>query len=406
MANANNEYQDAMVRRQVSVIRFRRGAAARFTEALDRTERAIAGRIRAFVDEEGVGGVFGNRGRIRALRAMLREVRELRTKRADEAAASLSKELDGFIEDEIGFNTKAYKAAMPFEEAALSAISLEEARRTARRVTFGGQTIDDVLKGFKEQDADRIVNTITQSYNDGADADEIVRRVRGSADAGRVDGVTAISRRRATTMVNTVVVAAGDATREAVWRENDDVVVGLKWTAVLDGRTSAICQARDGRVAMFDPDEEPPGGAPVLTPNGARPPAHPNCRSIMVPVVDGVAAIGDRTTITDTRTRRKREIDFRAMARRQGRSIQAVRRDWAKANIGIVPEETRFGDWLKRQPAAFQDDVLGPSRGALFRRGELPLERFVDESGRRYTLDELRARHGDAFRAANLDEAG
>jgi hypothetical protein len=33
---------------------------------------------------------------------------------------------------------------------------------------------------------------------------------------------------------------------------------------------------------------------------------------------------------------------------------------------GQVPEDTKYGDWLKRQSKARQDEVLGPVRAKLF----------------------------------------
>jgi hypothetical protein len=58
---------------------------------------------------------------------------------------------------------------------------------------------------------------------------------------------------------------------------------------------------------------------------------------------------------------------------------------------GEVPESLTYNEWLKGQPAAVQDDILGPTRGELFRKGGIHLERFVDDSGRKWTLDELEA---------------
>jgi hypothetical protein len=62
-----------------------------------------------------------------------------------------------------------------------------------------------------------------------------------------------------------------------------------------------------------------------------------------------------------------------------------------------------YGDWLRRQSAAVQDDVLGKSKGVLFRRGELPIDRFTDKSGAEYTLDELKRREAEAWEKAGLD---
>jgi hypothetical protein len=105
-------------------------------------------------------------------------------------------------------------------------------------------------------------------------------------------------------------------------------------------------------------------------------------------------ALRVRRTVRDVRPDWKRELDFLVESKRVGKPVADVRRAWAKRVFGEAPLETTYPQWLKRQPRRFQDDVLGPSRGAAFRRGELDLKRFVDYRGRRLTLAQLEARDG------------
>ena len=70
---------------------------------------------------------------------------------------------------------------------------------------------------------------------------------------------------------------------------------------------------------------------------------------------------------------------------------------------GQAPAEQTFGAWLKRQPAGRQDEVLGATRGALFRRGGLEIEQFANDKGRWLTLDQLRERDAAAFRRAGVE---
>ncbi len=51
---------------------------------------------------------------------------------------------------------------------------------------------------------------------------------------------------------------------------------------------------------------------------------------------------------------------------------------------------------------SFQDEVLGPTRGRLFRSGELDLKGFVDNSGQRLTLRNLYERDPGAFQRAGV----
>jgi hypothetical protein len=69
---------------------------------------------------------------------------------------------------------------------------------------------------------------------------------------------------------------------------------------------------------------------------------------------------------------------------------------------GQVPEAETYQTWLKKKSPAFQDDVLGPTRGKLFREG-MPLDRFVDQSGKEYTLAQLRSKDATLFKKAGLE---
>jgi hypothetical protein len=123
----------------------------------------------------------------------------------------------------------------------------------------------------------------------------------------------------------------------------------------------------------------------------------------MVGYIDGVGLLGNRPFVVDTRNRRRREIDFRAEAKRTGKSIQDIRREWSDRNVGRVPAATTYQDFLKRQPASFQDDVLGRTKGKLFRDGGLTVDQFVDRAGNELTLDQLAATKPEAFVKAGLD---
>jgi predicted Fe-S protein YdhL (DUF1289 family) len=111
----------------------------------------------------------------------------------------------------------------------------------------------------------------------------------------------------------------------------------------------------------------------------------------------------DRAFVRDTRTRKWRERDFRAEAsaktegwstmsdRQRTAVVRDIRQRWAAEAIGQVPARTTYGEWLRTQPAEFQNDVLGPARADLF-RGGMPLTKFVDRAGGGLTLRQIRER--------------
>jgi hypothetical protein len=73
---------------------------------------------------------------------------------------------------------------------------------------------------------------------------------------------------------------------------------------------------------------------------------------------------------------------------------------------GAVPADTTYGEWLKRQPADVVDDVMGKTKSKLFREGNLPIDRFVDDKGKVLSLDELRVREAAAFERAGIGAGG
>ncbi len=76
----------------------------------------------------------------------------------------------------------------------------------------------------------------------------------------------------------------------------------------------------------------------------------------------------------------------------------------SKGADGVAPvsSKTSYPEWLARQPASFQKDVLGRTRYELFSKGKLDIDKFVD-NGRTLTLDQLREREPASFERAGLN---
>ena len=64
---------------------------------------------------------------------------------------------------------------------------------------------------------------------------------------------------------------------------------------------------------------------------------------------------------------------------------------------GQVPADTTYSQWLSRQSAARQDQVLGPERGRLYREGGMKMEDFYTDRGVWLTIEQLRERDAAAF---------
>lgn len=125
---------------------------------------------------------------------------------------------------------------------------------------------------------------------------------------------------------------------------------------------SMVCASLDGQV--FDID------------TGPQPPRHPNCRSSSIPVMKSWKEMG---------------FNFKELPESTRASMD-----------GQIPESMTYNDWLRKRSASEQDDILGKTKGKLYRDGGLDVQNFVDRTGSEMNLDELRRTEADAFRKAGL----
>lgn len=251
-----------------------------------------------------------------------------------------------FAEYEAQFTQRLLQGAVTVELSGVSTVALGAAVTAAPMTLVSGQntirtTFAGVFDTFAAGAAREVMTTVQAGITAGATNAEITRNVMSL--------VNNRTRAQAETVVRTAANAAGSAARAELYAANSDVLQGEEYVATLDGRTRPAHAALDG-------NNYPVGQGPQ-TPLGY------NCRCIRVPIVD--------------------------------RRFAALREGATRASYqGPVSAQRTYGGWLRDQPAAFQDEVLGPERAKLFRSGGLSLDKFADDSGRLYTLDELRAREG------------
>lgn len=207
-----------------------------------------------------------------------------------------------------------------------------------------GITLDAVLEQFSEKKGDQIVKTIQQGVIAGQTNQEIIKGMSAIVDTSMADGLKAL--------VRTVTNHVSSVSREEVLKNNEDIIEGYEWVSVLDGRTTPECQALDGQIFGV-------GEGPI-------PPIHWNCRSTRIPVV-------------------KKEYSF--VGGVEGLTRAAKGAEGAEDDVST---KTNYNDWLKTQPNEFQDEVLGVTKGQLFREGGLDLTQFVDENYKPLSIEQLR----------------
>lgn len=396
MVTANEEYLDAVLRHQIGIRRYAGGEIKRLIEILERADAELVDKLRKKLPQFAEQP---HNPRSDRWKELLRGIRALRQALIQEQATAIKAQLQAFANSESDREWALLQASIPIEYA-FAKPQPSTIRALIDSKPFHGKLLKEWFEQLRQSDQARLIQAVQLGIVQGESTDDIVRRIVGTKAHKFTDGILSITRREATTITRTAINHISNAAREQVWQEpeNAEIISVLIWNSVLDGRTSAICRARDGHAAPTTTTGTIPPGLPKLEPPGARPPAHLNCRSVMVAYIDGVALVGNRPTITDVRTRKTREIDFRIEAKRQGRPIQEIRREWARNNIGSVPANVTYQEFLMRQSDTFQDQVLGKAQAKLFRSGKIRLDQFVDRAGNELTLEEL---NGDHPRPAN-----
>jgi len=392
---ANQDLFDAALRHQVALRRYSDVQRRQMLDLLEQADADLVATLRGRLGAAMEGGATNRR-----LNALLKEVRDNRRAMIDSLAQDTQGEMEALAAAEAAWEQQIISDSIPVEMST-TALPLERLRAAATGSPMQGKRLTDWFKHLKDGDRARLDQAVRLGVANGETLDDIVRRIAGTRANGFADGILATTRREAETIARTAVNHVSNAARSEVWDANQDIIWGLRWTATLDGRTSPICQARDGAIAV-NPGREIPPGTKLLDPPEARPPGHPNCRSLMIAMLSPDMLIGDRPFVSDDRTREQREKDFRREARdadpeawremdaqQRNAEVRRIRDKWGDENIGTVPASTTYEEWMGRQANEFQDATLGPSRAELFRSGDVRLDQFVDVGGRTRTLSEL-----------------
>jgi SPP1 gp7 family putative phage head morphogenesis protein len=228
-----------------------------------------------------------------------------------------------------------------------------------------GQLLEPFFRDWTDKQQRRVTGALRIGAAQGQTTGQVVRAIRGTRAAGYKDGIIEASRRDVTMMARTALQHVSAEAKAQVYAANVDIVTGVTFLAVLDNRTTALCRGLSGQ-------EFPVG-------KGPQPPLHIGCRSQLVPILDD-------------------GLDFLDGAGRQfSRGADGIKR---------VGANLTYYEWLKTQPAAFQDTVVGATRGKLLRNGGLTAERFqalqLDKTFRERTIDEMRALEPTAFSRAGI----
>lgn len=255
--------------------------------------------------------------------------------------------LEAYAEAEASYYTKVLNSALDEED-----VSDAPVWPYVSTVIIGatGETLLATLRTLNSQQRARIAKTITRGYAQNWSPAQLINAFRGTALIGFKDGLMPKLKNAASAVVDTVVQAGMSASRLGVLRGFTDFTLGYTWVSVLDSRTSPRCRTLSGQVFKL-------GAGPV-------PPLHYRCRSHIEPIFKRSAKL------------------------RQGVA-------------SVVTFGETYYQWLARQPVGLQNEVLGTTRGKLFREGGMTTDEFatftVNSRYEPLTLGELRRKSPTTF---------
>lgn len=206
-----------------------------------------------------------------------------------------------------------------------------------------------LLDSWTENETSRLVSGVKSGFVQGQTTRQIVKNVVG--DSGLIN----VSQRNATSIVKTAMNHVSTVAKDATYEKNSDVIEGYELVVTLDSRTSAICRGWPPGKVYKPTDKYQP-----------KPPFHISCRTTTAPVVSS-------------------DFDFLDIG---------AKRAAKGADGGMqVDANTSYYDFLKSQPAWFQDSALGAVRGKIFRNSGMTPDEFraasVDGFGNPMTLKQM-----------------
>lgn len=339
MPTVNERILEAQIKHSVYLERYKGGVLKKIIGLLNSADDDLVELIAARLTTIESRGFELSAVETKRLEKLLQDIRKKREEVYSVLEKQLSGEMGEFADYEADFQIRLSENAgvqasfvMP-TNAQLKAIVTSQ--------PFRGRLLKDWASGLQQEELKRLNDAIRIGITEGQTTDQIVRRIRGTKKARFQDGILEISRRDAEAVTRTAVSHVANRARSEVYNANADIVRKLQYVATLDSRTTIICASRDGK--LYDLGKEP-----AL-------PAHFRCRSVLIAYFE-VDEVGDRASM-----------------------------------FGQIPANTTFSAFLKKQSKEFQEEVLGVERAKQFRSGT-PLEKFVDKSGKVYTLKELKSR--------------
>ncbi|KGU87211.1 phage Mu F like family protein [Pseudomonas mediterranea] len=365
MATVNETLRDEGLAHAVDLDKYKLGVVRRIIALLNRSDASLTAAL-----AEALERMPAESFTVERLEGLLDEVRAVNEAAYAQVMELLETELKGFAGYEMDWQQDLFKATVPepvLVRFPIVSIGAEQIYAAAMARPFQGRLLRNWGKEIAAGRMAKIRNAVRIGYLEGKTTDQIVRSIRGSRANNYADGFLERPRQDLASIVRTAVSHTAAVARENFNAANSDLIASEDWTSTLDTKTSKDCRIRDK--LPYEVGTHRPIGhkVPWLEGPGR---IHFNCRSTSTP-----------------RTRSWREL---------GIPVDEMTQQQRASMDGQVPADTTYAEWLGRQSAERQEQVLGPVRAKMMRDG-MKLEEFYSPNGTFLTLEQLRERDAATF---------
>lgn len=352
MTTANELFRDRVLLRSLLLQRFSNRQVADMIALLNSVDSLLFERLTNALINLGPESFTVHR-----LDAALAGVWDINEQLYRRLATKTETDMLALAESELRHGASTFEELLPRGQVRVNVPSVQQVWAAAEARPFQGRLMADWFGALGAQRRDRIEIALRTGYVQGSTVSEMITALRGTRAAGYADGLLQIDRRNAEAVVRTAISHTASVARAELYEANSDIVKAEQWVSTLDSRTTDLCMSRDGHEYSVGEHRPLDDGPPWLEGPGQ---IHWNCRSVSVPVIDSAKALG---------------FELPPLERAQ--------------YSGVAAPGTTYETWLKRQPAAVQDRVLGPTRGKMLRNGEVSFTKFFNDKGQFMTLEEL-----------------
>jgi hypothetical protein len=368
VASVNEILLDEAVHHAVDTTGYSNWVVRRLIALLNRVDADLFGQLQSQLQD-----LTPENFSVQRLDGLLVSVRNLNRQLYDQIGRELTDDLKSLTQTELTYQADLFKAVLPVQ-INVASVNVEQVYAAAMARPMQGRLLSEWVSGLEANRAARIRDTLRMGYVENKTTAQIVREIRGTRAKGYSDGIIEIDRRHAESLVQTAISHTAGVARDNMLAANADLVKAVAWHSTLDNKTSQPCRIRDGLQYTLDTHKPIGHKIPWLGGPGR---LHWRCRSTSSPVVKSWQEL-------------------------TGVNLSSFTPEQRASMDGAVPADLTYGDWLKKQSAQRQDEILGPARGKLLRDGGLEVAQFSNDKGKFLTLEQLRDRNTSAFRRASL----